>query len=127
MKKKALSPSIFILIVFCILIGIVWGGYFSKIFPNSEIYRKDSTSMSPYFFLWNFFKFFSWASLCLISAYIISFFDKKFYQNEFLKERWFNLSKNIFLNQFSSIIIYSSIFSGLWYLMRLLTIFLNSI
>ena len=127
MKKKALSPSIFILIVFCILIGIIWGGYFHKIFPNSEIYIKDSTSMSPYHFLWNFFKCFSWASFCLISAYAISFFDKKIYQNEILKERWFNLSKNNFLNQLSSIIIYSSGFSGFWYLMRLLTIFLNSI
>ena len=127
MKKKALSPSIFILIVFSITIGFIWGFYFPKFFPNSEIYIKDHTSMSPYHFLWNFFKCFSWLAFVIILSYAISFFDKKFYQNEILKERWFNLSKNIFLNQLSSIIIYSSYISIFWYLMRLLTIFLNSI
>tara|TARA_B100001142_G_scaffold702_1_gene689 strand:+ start:322 stop:705 length:384 start_codon:yes stop_codon:yes gene_type:complete len=127
MKKGALSSSIFILIVFSILTGFIWGIYFPKFFPNSELYLKDNTSMSLYHFLWNFLKIFVWLSFILIFAFIIGFFDKKFYQNEILKERWFNLSKNNFLNQLSSIIIYSSIFSGFWYLIRLLTVFLNSI
>ena len=110
-----------------LLLKNIYSSLSLKSLREFEIYIKDYTSMSPYLFLWNFVKFFLWASLCLISAYAISFFDKKFYQNEILKERWFNLSKNNFLNQLSSIIIYSSGFSGFWYLMRLLTIFLDSI